>query len=154
MKTTHPVVPSGSGVQFATPPIHRLAKINQPEFRVGLAIRRNKGDSLWHIVNDSRTHFYGHFAVGLMNGVTFVHKAKPMSCVAGYESTGEAVGNLTVLHKSWWRDPSMPAGVFASELIYDSLRRIFRMCSDYSPVDSADYLLLLKNGRALVGWAK
>lgn len=59
-----------------------------------IAFRRNKSNQGWCIADSIRAHFVDSFRTGLVRNVEFVHEAQPMRCVAGYNSTGEAIGIL------------------------------------------------------------
>jgi hypothetical protein len=115
-------------------------------------VRRHKGGHGWRVSDAGHLHFAREFQTGLMRDVKFVHRAPAMFCVAGYESTGEAIGALERRDNS----PSMPtAAVRCVPVVYDSGKRVFHVAGEpREVVDSADFLLLTADGKAMAGWVR
>ncbi len=114
-------------------------------------VRRNKAASGWCISDEANRHFKDSFFEATMKNVTFVHRAFSMTCVAGYDSTGEAIGNLVRREKS----PVVPKGVAKKNIVYSSSKRRFHVeGKPQEMVDSADYLLLFNDGKAIACWKK
>ncbi len=115
-----------------------------------VAIRREKSGRIWRVADKDRKYFeYSQdFGFGILSKVTFVHSAPPMQCVSGYDSTGEAIGVLSV------GVSKMPAdAVRILSVAYDPKNRLFHEVGNpANKIDSADYLLLKEYGAAIAGW--
>ena len=115
----------------------------------GIPVRRNKKRNEWYIADAERIWFVGHFASGLLLNVRFVHKAEPMACVPGYDSTGEAIG--TELQNGVTEMPADATRI--AEVVYDPENRQFHeKGTPETAVDQADYLVCCTDGSALGGW--
>jgi len=119
--------------------------------RVG--VRRSKSGNAWCVADQGRDFFVGGFAYGLMTNVSFDPQAKAMTCVEGYDSTGEAVG---VVSKSGHEKIDMPGDAKRSvSVVYDPEKRLFHEKGKIAViVEAADYLLLNPDGTALAGYKK
>lgn len=115
-------------------------------------IRRHKQNHRWLQPDQGRLWFIGDgFKAGLLIDVQFIHNAKPMECVAGYDSTGEAIGMRL---EEFETDPDMPSDVVRqATVVYNPERRVFHdKLTPEVPVETADYLLLCTDGKAIAGW--
>ncbi|MFA6050926.1 MAG: hypothetical protein WC761_07105 [Candidatus Paceibacterota bacterium] len=127
------------------------------------SIRRDLKNHTWVLADEVHRHFKGSIKTGLLIEVEFLHNAPPMQCEPGYDSTGEARGQLvaktdyiaiTSSNFSPDKTAEMPAdAVHTAEIVYDREARRFHMKGKSQVVlSTAHYLLLKEDGIAIVGW--
>lgn len=115
--------------------------------RVDAMVRRDKSANGWRISDGSHMYFEGHFHSGVMVNGEFVNEAPPMTCSAGYDSTGEAVGNLYEVEEEVLRE-AFDLDLMA-EIRYDKEERIFKYAVSGKPIVSDfTWLVFLPNGSA------
>lgn len=127
-----------------------MSTYKKPAHEAPKPVRRHKNSEGWCIADPYRNYFDGGFQSGIMFDVTFVPNARPMTCVSGYESTGEAIGVILEVD-----DPTMPSDAVRSvEIIYDSKDREFRAKDGPGDetITNPDYLVLSAEGTAIAGW--
>lgn len=112
-------------------------------------IRRNKSGQGWCVADRERSHFLCSRASAVLADVRFIQNARPMACVTGYDSTGEAIGILGNDGAA-----KMPRGVRRKEsVVYDPKRRRFHIKGKPDEtVRNADFLVLKADGTAIAGW--
>jgi hypothetical protein len=127
------------------------------------SIRRDLKNHVWVLADEGHMHFKGSIKTGLITEVEFVHNAPPMQCEPGYESTGEARGQLVVktdylaiTSSNFSPDETaeMPSdATHTAEVVYDREAQRFHMKGKPQVVlSTAHYLLLKEDGTAVVGW--
>jgi hypothetical protein len=118
-----------------------------------VAVRRSRSARKWLVPDNERHYFTNEFGSALLQGATFIHEARAMTCEPGYDSTGEAKGRVV---EYGTEDMQMPPEIKNQlAVVYDRERRRFHAADKPEQViDSADYLLLKSDGTAIAGWKK
>ena len=115
-----------------------------------ISVRRREMKGDWAVIKPGYRSILKTFPTELLEDVSFVHRAIPMTCEAGWNFTGEITGQI--IRDPEWREYFYGFVSRSEQIKYDEKRLRFVSELDGRVVDSCDFLRLIEDGKMIAWW--